>query len=742
MRGHGECSTEMAIVVKDQILSSITNAVVGQLTERYFGAIGVNNFGYHYFEDHTAQLGMTDIRFPGGEVSEAGYVVDGHIRLGSGDVSFISLQGDRSNFAFDLTHPELMSPVALEFDDDNFSLRDDIYTFSQVLDLAHSRSVGVNLIIPVERYFIGADYTDLAVRALAAKIAREDISIFLDRLKSGHFNNGILPDVISFDIGNEAYANPIEYAFIAEVLISEINAQMRGSGIDYRINFQAGRGSVDLGNLLDAGYLDRFFDRGFDMVPGLQGLEYLLEPNLSFEERQVAIDRIMANILGESVQYLSGVRQHYLGVNSDALGNARNAINERGLIVDFWTAELARYGIERSQFDYYISAWSTNTNDAGGLPYEMAGAANTLELFARFLEMGVDAASAWGITSEFRFKETMSSTTITDRLSDFLSPQAAILQLLSKYAIDSDFIGSAGNFDNGQMRYYYETSGEYVVFFTVGELAGIDLHIQFDLGLLGDVETVTVVNLDIDDGSASGASRQILQQQTVVEGKVSIDFDQSHEIAVLSISKADSDNYLALEMIEMIMGLQFHSPIEIQTLKVDSTSTNILGGYGTDLLLGDDKNEVLSGGGGRSSLLADEQTDANISELGRYHGDFLFGRGGNDMLYGYSGNDLLSGGEGDDDLWGGSGFDKFVFVAGNDTIHDFDYRVDAIYIRDSLLIDCSVVDFVLDNARFSEGSATIAFSENDSLTINGVETIDQFLGEIVVLDFADDLFFW
>ena len=157
---------------------------MGQLTGSYFGAIGVNNFGFHYFEDHTAQLGITDIRFPGSEVSEAGYVVDGRIQLGMGDVNFISLQGDRSNFAFDLTHPELMSPAALAFDDENFSLRDDIFTFSQVLDLAVSRGVGVDLIIPVDRYFTGADYTDLAVRTLAAEIAREDITIFLDRLKS------------------------------------------------------------------------------------------------------------------------------------------------------------------------------------------------------------------------------------------------------------------------------------------------------------------------------------------------------------------------------------------------------------------------------------------------------------------------------------------------------------------------------------------------------------------------------
>lgn len=731
----------MSFLINDSIFSSSSPEVVGQLTTGHFGAIAVNNFGFNYFQEHIDTLGLTDIRFPGGEVSETGYVIDGRIRLGTDEVNLASLQGDRSNFAFDLTHPELISPVALEYDEINHLLRDDVATFSQVLDLAVSRGVDIGVVIPVQRYFQGADFTDESVRQLAMGIARDDVAVFLERLKSGHFNNGVLPEVITLDIGNEAYSNPIEYALIAKAMISEITVQLQDSDINYEINFQMGRGSFEFNNLKDAGYFDAFFDGSGDPIPELEGLDYLLSETLGYNESQLALDRIMAGILDDTVQYIDAVRHHVLAVNSNVLGHAESALNQRGAIVDFWAERLAEYGIGEDDFKYYVSAWTTSTNDASGLPYELAGAANTLELFAYFMQAGVDSAAAWGITSEFRFKDTMSSTTVTDRLSDFLSPQAAILQLLTENVIESDFLGAVGDFASSQMRYYYETDDAFTVFVTVGSLADEAIQFDFDLGVLNDVEAVTITNLDIADGTASGESRLIETLQVVQEGSVVIDFDQSHEVVMLTINKNDSARFLALETIEQIIGYALDNPLAINLILGEPNMTTLVGDLGTDIILGGDGDETLSGGGGYASLMQGINSAEQATELGRGNGDFIFGGAGNDILHGYSGNDLLDGGLGNDELWGGSGFDTFVFNAGHDIIHDFDDRVDSILIANSLLQDTSLDSWVAENTHFEKGDAIIFFSDDHSLTLIGVEEIEDFLSSMTIYEHADHFVF-
>ena len=151
----------------------ITNAnmtAVGDLSSDFFGAIGVNSYGWDHFEDHVENLGLTDIRWPGGTVSESGYVVDGRIRLNAGDISLETLSGDRSNFVFDLTHPELISELALEYDELNHLGRDDVGTFSQALNLAVKNEASFSLIIPVQRYFEGVDFSDGIAREAGVRV--------------------------------------------------------------------------------------------------------------------------------------------------------------------------------------------------------------------------------------------------------------------------------------------------------------------------------------------------------------------------------------------------------------------------------------------------------------------------------------------------------------------------------------------------------------------------------------------
>ena len=74
---------------------------------------------------------------------------------------------------------------------------------------------------------------------------------------------------------------------------------------------------------------------------------------------------------------------------------------------------------------------------------------------------------------------------------------------------------------------------------------------------------------------------------------------------------------------------------------------NATGSGGTDILIGNEQNNVLTGNAG---------------------GDLLIGADGNDTLNGGSGNDELMGGDGNDSLLGGSGTDTLDGGSNNDTL--------------------------------------------------------------------------
>ncbi|KJZ17930.1 calcium-binding protein [Loktanella sp. S4079] len=707
---------------------------VGYMSADMFGAIGINIFGFDYFTEHTEALGLTNIRFPGGTVSEYGFIVDGRIRLNAGDISLEALQGDRSLFAFDLTHPELISPLALDYDDLNFLERDDVATFSQVLALAVERDTDVSLIIPVERYFIGADFSDEEDRKLAVETAKSDVRIFLERLRSGEFNDGVMPSSITFDIGNEVYGNPIEYAVIAEAMISEIAIQLEGSDINYEVAFQMGRGTPDFDKLLEDGYFTKFFDGSGDAIAGLGGLDP--DGALSPEQKQIAIDEMMISILGDTIQHIDAVRHHTLSFNSNRLDGTNETLQERGKILDYWAAAFAEYGISRDDFAYYISAWSTSSADGLGKPYELSAAANTLELFDHFMDLGVDQAAVWGVVGAFRYKDDMSSTIITDRLSDFVSPQAAVLQLMTEHIADSNYLGASYSIDQQVVSYSYETDTALTIFFVAEEMSDEQISLHVDLGIYGDIQSVTTVNLDVEPGSSNGASRLLTTDQLVANGLVTISFDQHDEIVMVNFGKSESQDYLLFQTISEISNGDFaHSP-DTQVMRGTDASEELIGLAETDIILGGGGDDMLEGGGERTSVFLGDVGETDFVRTGANNGDFIFGGAGDDRIYGHAGNDLISGDAGDDHLWGGSGFDTFVFTAGHDIVHDFASGVDRLAVDADMLGGVSIEQWLAANSSQHDEGLLIENSQGDTMFLLGIEDAHDILPDIEL--FATD----
>ncbi|MBC6475736.1 MAG: putative Ig domain-containing protein, partial [Hormoscilla sp. GM102CHS1] len=122
------------------------------------------------------------------------------------------------------------------------------------------------------------------------------------------------------------------------------------------------------------------------------------------------------------------------------------------------------------------------------------------------------------------------------------------------------------------------------------------------------------------------------------------------------------------------------------TLYGDRGNDSLSGGEGSDTLYGQDGDDLLNGGNEDDTLYGERGNDSLYGQDGD---DLLNGGNGNDTLYGNEGNNLLNGGKGNDVLYGGDGVDTFVLAPGmgQDTIYDFDHRMDKIQLEAGLGFD-------------------------------------------------------
>lgn len=101
------------------------------------------------------------------------------------------------------------------------------------------------------------------------------------------------------------------------------------------------------------------------------------------------------------------------------------------------------------------------------------------------------------------------------------------------------------------------------------------------------------------------------------------------------------------------------------TIRGGNGNDKLFGDVGNDLLKGDQKNDLLDGGEGDDQLIGAQGNDILQGGAGI---DLLLGGQGNDKLYGGDGNDQLLGGQGKDNLYGGLGRDLLVGGSGNDIL--------------------------------------------------------------------------
>ncbi|TWI35882.1 S8 family serine peptidase [Paracoccus sulfuroxidans] len=165
----------------------------------------------------------------------------------------------------------------------------------------------------------------------------------------------------------------------------------------------------------------------------------------------------------------------------------------------------------------------------------------------------------------------------------------------------------------------------------------------------------------------------------------------------------------------------------------------MIGGRGNDTYLTDGNDIIIEGAGGgfdtvRSSgsfrLPAHVENliltgAANTTATGNAMSNFIAGNSGNNWLNGLGGNDTLR---------GGAGADHFVFGAGRTLVADFQNNIDTLHINNDLWGGRALTpQQVL--AQFGEiqnGRAVLDFGHGNVLTVNGVNSLNILIDDLVV----------
>lgn len=166
------------------------------------------------------------------------------------------------------------------------------------------------------------------------------------------------------------------------------------------------------------------------------------------------------------------------------------------------------------------------------------------------------------------------------------------------------------------------------------------------------------------------------------------------------------------------------------TILAGKGADHITGGAGRDRIVAQGGNDWLSGGAGRDRL------------YGGAGNDDIRDGAGNDRVSGGTGNDVFHAGSGNDVFRGGAGADSFIFLAGTgaDRIADFSAADgDTISFAPSLWAGISGVtiasgnDVINNFGQIQNGNAVIDFLNGDVITIDGIASLNELYGQVVVL---------
>lgn len=568
---------------------------VAAVSAGMFGVIALSDSStaVRAFSDFSSNVDVGLIRWPGGTLSERGTVDM------SGKITVSGVAGQP--FVYDLKYPELIHPSLAGAPG-----------LSEMLSQARQMNVPFSMLLPTGRY-----EGDPAA-------AYADTMAFLTRMfTQGSFTNGVPPEDVILEIGNENY-DPAGYGAVAASMLRAVS------------DFRAQNPSVD-----------------FDVA--LQSMQSLADTNALASR----IDQLSDRWGGTSVlAEVDIVRTHFLsqGLSATSIVEDDRTDPARFDRIDTLSSLIRAIEASRSEqpgrsfqdVDVYFSAWTVSSDDVAGAPnMGLPAVASLILLFAGMAELGVDYAAAWGVGTR---NPMTTSLVLGSGASLVYSPVALALDWMSTHLPGTSLVSTAGNDGTRGTPYntvVFQGPDRIVVLVSANDYAGTILNVDLSLSGVSRFGLATGVMISQQTGSLAGTQGDLIVRQN--GGNLQFTFTQDYQTAMIVIPIPVSINDPSISQ-------NLTARLGHQLIEAGDGHDTITGSIGDDTLYGGAHNDSITGGLGYDRLFGGEGTDV------------ISGEAGNDVIEGGSEADTLNGGDGDDSIDGGDGSDQVFAGGGADTL--------------------------------------------------------------------------
>ena len=656
------------------------------------------------------ELGVTNLRFPGGSVTEWYFDIS-DAAGGSIDNSLGSFQGNERP----------------------------LITFTEFVELAAELGTSATLVVPTIGGFtqtagdalLTGDYGQRVVSADYL----EDVEEFIGVATGIAQAEGV--EIAAIEIGNEFWASgqmtAAEYGQLAAAMSQVIATTFENLGItaedqpDIVIQTPSSAGMMSPKNessvFVDTmthfvyqtseldGLSSDVMDRLAEVAVPAQGRarEQARDIIAAFEQDNVLIEAsggslLQFDISGAANAIDAVVDHYYVDGGFDAVNTGEQyGFNQ----LELWNVELERRDTTLPDLDYYITEWNTRKNgdidEANNRGLQQVSM--NIEMLYEMVTHGVTSANFWPVI----FNQSNSGTLVHNS-AETLTIAGEGFALMSK-----SLAGLTPVLDfkvAGELAVHgYSDSDTLVYLFS--ERSGAENQMTLNLdgidALNADYYRVSWTELwDGGAGGVDGLAQPVITTNQVVDLMTADAFDdflitmQAWSVVRMDVQGVDAAEADSLRSnstdpyARLVEGSdasdRLRGGLGDDTLVGGTGDDNLNGHEGNDVLFGDAGNDRVKGGWGDDTL---NGLDGNDTLAGDWGHDILSGGAGNDKLMGGDDSDMINGGAGDDTLMGGAGNDTLTGGPGadsfignlselnGDTITDFSTD-DMIFFSDSV----------------------------------------------------------
>ncbi len=327
--------------------------------------------------------------------------------------------------------------------------------------------------------------------------------------------------------------------------------------------------------------------------------------------------------------------------------------------------------------DLYLMPMST---PRGSDRIEDSAGVDTLDFSDSTLDVTIDLS----LVSSQQVSPNLTLTLATgDSIDNVLTGSGS--DKLTGNSLDNRFTGGAGN------DFYYFAANSKLGFDFISDVAGLDTidfsqstaGVTFSLASTQSQSTNIFHGLQLESDASievlrGGSGSDFLTGNSLSNSLAGGDGNDTYYFtahlplgtdSLIDSSGNDTLNFITTT-VPIVLDLastaqqQITNSLQLTLVNFESIE-NAIGGQGSDRIVGNSKENFLSGSGGLDTLIG---ASGNDNLQGGADADDLSGDGDNDSLSGDDGPDILRGSVGNDVLVGGNGDDRLFGDAGNDRL--------------------------------------------------------------------------